>query len=121
MKPRPDAIGGLTIGAAPLSITVSQMALERGWNLPVFVVRDEPKGHGTKKKIEGDFKPGWKVVIVDDVITTGNSVLKAITAAKDSGAEIAKVIILVDREESRLDNLKDYDTDTIFTYKELQG
>lgn len=124
MKPRPDAIGGLTIGAAPISIAVSQLALEHGWSLPVFVVRDEQKSHGTKKTIEGDdadIKKGVNVVIVDDVITTGDSVLKAISAVKERGAEISKVIVLIDREEGGLDNLKTYDVETIFTIKELRG
>lgn len=120
MGPRPDAIGGLTIGSAPLSIGVSQMALRTlGWRLPVFVVRDEQKGHGTKRVIEGDVKRGWNVIIVDDVMTTGNSVLKAIQAAKEQGATIARVFILVDREEGGADALKGYQVESLFSYKEL--
>lgn len=120
MRPKPDAIGGLTIGAAPISIAVSQLAWrELGWELPVFVVRDERKDHGTKQTIAGNIKAGWNVVIVDDVMTTGNSVMKAIIAARDHGATVGRVFILIDREEGGLDTLKGYDVDCLYSYREL--
>lgn len=120
IRPRPDAIGGLTIGAAPLSIGVSQLAWHRlGWSLPVFVVREGRKAHGTERRVEGELRAGWRVVIVDDVMTTGNSVLTAIGAAQEAGASIARVIVLVDREEGAGDTLKDYEVERLFTYKDL--
>jgi orotate phosphoribosyltransferase len=121
IDPRPDAIGGLTIGAAPLSVAVSQMALGRGWELPIFVVRDERKGHGTERVIEGGVKAGWNVVIVDDVMTTGNSVQKAINAVVEQGAHVSRVIVLVDRDEGGRDTLKKHDLHIIFSYRDLLG
>jgi orotate phosphoribosyltransferase len=121
MSPRPDAIGGLTIGAAPISIAVSQLAWrDVGWELPIFVVRDERKDHGTKQTIAGEIKAGWNVAIVDDVMTTGNSVMKAIIAASDHGATVGRVLILIDREEGGLDTLKGYDVECLYSYKELK-
>jgi len=64
-----------------------------------FIVRKEAKGHGTGKLIEGNLKPGWKVAIIEDVITTGASALKAVEAARAAGAEIKLVLAVVDREE----------------------
>jgi orotate phosphoribosyltransferase len=117
---RVDAIGGLTIGAAPLSIAVSQLALrEDGWDLPVFVVRDEQKTHGTQRAIEGGVQPGWGVVVVDDVMTTGKSVLKAIHAVEQQEATVAAVLILIDREERGVQALHKYDVESLFSYKQL--
>ncbi len=115
-----DAIGGLTIGAAPLSVAVSQRALrEGGWTLPVFVVRDEPKAHGTQQLIEGSIEAGWNVVIVDDVMTTGKSVQKATQAVEAQGAAVAAVLVLVDREEGGSQALCTYDVQRLLSYKEL--
>lgn len=114
-----DAIGGLTIGAAPLSIGISQLALHHNWELPAFSVRDDQKAHGTKRLIEGGVEPGWNVVIVDDVMTTGNSVMKAIKAVEGQGARVAHVLILIDREEGGMDLLHEYDVDVLFSYKRL--
>jgi orotate phosphoribosyltransferase len=115
-----DAIGGLTIGAAPLSVAVSQRALrEHGWVLPVFVVRDEPKAHGSQRLIEGGVEANWNVVIVDDVMTTGKSVEKATRAVVAQGATIAAVLILVDREEGGSEALCRFETQSLFSYKEL--
>jgi orotate phosphoribosyltransferase len=120
MRPRADAIGGLTIGAAPISIAVSQLAWrELGWELSVFIVRDERKDHGTRQTIAGQIKAGWTVAIVDDVMTTGNSVMKAITAARDHGATVGRVFVLIDREEGGLDTLKGYSVECLYSYKEL--
>lgn len=119
LKRQVNAIGGLTIGAAPLVVGVSQVALREGWNLPVFIVRDEQKSHGTQRVIEGTLKAGWGVVIIDDVMTTGNSVMKAIKAAEKEGAKIVKVFVLIDREEGGLEALHDYEIESVFSYKEL--
>jgi orotate phosphoribosyltransferase len=120
MVPRPQAIGGLTIGAAPLSLGISDLALKDGWELPVFVVRDEQKNHGTKKMVEGTVPPaGSTVVVVDDVMTTGMSIMKAIVAVEAHDAKVAKVIVLVDREEGGNQTLANYDVESIFSYKDL--
>lgn len=96
-----DAIGGMTLGADPVSLAVGMEAAgknpERG--LQVFTVRKEPKGHGRGKRIEGNFKDGNTIIVVDDVITTGGSTLKAIEAIEAEGGKIAFALVLVDREE----------------------
>ena len=96
-----DAIGGMTLGADPVSLAVGMEAAgknpERG--LQVFTVRKEPKGHGRGKRIEGNFQDGNTIIVVDDVITTGGSTLKAIEAIEAEGGKIAFALVLVDREE----------------------
>lgn len=94
-----DAIGGLVIGAALMVSAVAAVADEQGKDLATFIVRDQSKEHGTQRKIEGYLQKGWKVAIVDDVITTGGSVFKAIEAVEEAGCKVMKVIVLVDRHE----------------------
>lgn len=95
------AIGGMTLGADPISLAVgmASAANHPAEALQVFTVRKEPKGHGAGKQIEGNFKSGDSVVVVDDVITTGGSTLKAIEAIEREGGKIAFCLVLVDREE----------------------
>jgi len=116
-----DAVGGLTSGADPLVVAVSLLAKSQGIHLPGFFVREKPKAHGTERVIEGVVTPGMSVVIVDDVITQGNSVLKAIKGAEEKGAEVVQVLILVDREEGGLGFLRSqgYCVEPIFTHTEL--
>jgi orotate phosphoribosyltransferase len=118
---RVDAIGGLTSGADPLVVAVSLLALTEGRNLPGFFVRAKPKGHGTERLIEGALDNGVNVVILDDVITQGNSVLKAIKGAEEAGAHVVHSLILVDREEGGVAFLRDqgYRVEAIFTHTEL--
>jgi orotate phosphoribosyltransferase len=96
-----DAIGGMTLGADPISLAVgmTSAATHPDEALQVFTVRKEPKGHGAGKQIEGNFKSGDNVIVVDDVITTGGSTLKAIDAIEREGGTIAFCLVLVDREE----------------------
>ena len=107
---RPDSVGGLTLGADPVSYAIAYAsAVESTRNsanatsgsspLRAFTVRKEPKGHGTGKLIEGPFEPVDRVAVVEDVITTGGSALKAIDAIRAAGAIVVGVIALVDREE----------------------
>lgn len=94
-----DAAGGLTLGADPVAYSIGVASY---WNPPfirAFTVRKNPKRHGTGKLIEGAFRPGDRVVIVEDVITTGVSVLRAIAAVKSAGGEVKGVLTLVDRED----------------------
>lgn len=95
------AIGGMTMGADPISLTVGMTsAIENPDEmLQVFNIRKEPKGHGRCKQIEGNFKSGDEVVVVDDVITTGGSTLKAIDAIEAAGGIVKFALVLVDREE----------------------
>ena len=96
-----DAIGGMTLGADPISLAVGMASASKNPTeaLQVFTVRKEPKDHGTGKQIEGNFKSGDTVIVVDDVITTGGSTLKAIDAIERAGGKIAFALVLVDREE----------------------
>ncbi|MBN1589418.1 MAG: orotate phosphoribosyltransferase [Pirellulales bacterium] len=95
----PDAIGGMSIGADPITAAVVTMSSVRGTPLAGFMVRKESKGHGTNQFIEGPVKPGQKVVIVEDVVTTGGSSLTAIERAKLFGLEVTGVIAIIDRME----------------------
>jgi orotate phosphoribosyltransferase len=93
------AIGGLTMGADAIVSSTIWASVRAGNPIPGFVVRKQPKAHGLQKWIEGVSPAGRRVVIVDDVITSGKSVLKAVAAAREAGAEIAAVVGLVDREQ----------------------
>lgn len=96
---RPLAIGGLTHGADPIVSAVMLRARERGSKIDGFYVRKEPKNHGTKNTIENAPEPGTKVVVVDDVVTLGGSVLQAVHRVREAGCEVISVISLVDRLE----------------------
>ena len=101
-----DAIGGLAIGADPIVSAVALVSHLEGKPIPSFIVREMSKEHGTRKKIEGHLKEGSKVAIVDDVITTGGSVTKAIEAVEAANCKVVKVIVIVDRHEGGSDKLK---------------
>ncbi len=92
-------IGGLELGSVPISSAVSLISQLEGQPVKEFIVRKEKKDHGIPAKVEGEFVAGEKVVVVDDVITTGGSTIKAIEAVQKLGLEVAKVVVLVDREE----------------------
>lgn len=94
---KPRAIGGLTMGADPIVVAVSVVSGE----LDGFLVRKAEKQHGTGQRIEGFRKKGARVVIVDDVCTTGASTVQAIEAAREFGFEIVGVMCLVEREEAK--------------------
>src|ERR1043166_5425866 len=93
---KPQAIGGLTMGADPIVVAVSVVSGE----LNGFLVRKAEKQHGTGQRIEGFRQKGARVVIVDDVCTTGASTIQAIEAAREFGFEVAGVMCLVEREEA---------------------
>ena len=101
-----DAVGGLVMGAIPIVTAVALVSHQEGKPIPAFLVREEPKEHGTRKKIEGQFRKGSKVAIIDDVITGGNSVKKAIEAVEAEGCEVVKVIVIVDRKEGGSERLR---------------
>src|SRR6476646_975782 len=94
-----QAIGGMSIGADPIIGGVLTAAGMKGRDLLGFLVRKEPKGHGTQRYIEGPVQPGMKVVIVDDVVTTGGSSLLAIDRIQEFGCEVVQVVAIVDRME----------------------
>jgi orotate phosphoribosyltransferase len=93
------AVGGLTMGADPIAHAIALTSYLKGRPINAFSVRKAAKEHGTGGLVVGDVKLGEKVVILEDVITTGSSTLKAIDAARDFGLEVVQVLILVDRQE----------------------
>ena len=99
--PAVEAVGGLTMGADPLASAVSALSHVVGPPLAAFYVRKEPKGHGTAQWIEGSksLRAGMPVAIVEDVVTTGGSALKAIARAREAGLDVKLILGLVDREE----------------------
>ena len=92
-----DAVGGLTMGADPVAAAMVHAAAADGRILDAFVVRKGEKAHGLQRRIEGPDVAGRRVLAVEDTSTTGNSVLTAVTALRDAGAEVAGVAVLVDR------------------------
>ncbi len=116
-----DAIGGLTLGADPLSFATAYTSHLEGDPIEAFVVRKKAKDHGTMQWIEGNVKEGDRVVIVDDVITSGKSTIEAIIRARDAGLEIVKIIALIDRQEGGKEAVKDigYDVAPVVTRDEI--
>ncbi len=97
--PDADAVGGLTLGADPVSYTIARESHDTARPLRAFTVRKEAKAHGTGRLIEGPFRESDRVVVIEDVITTGGSALKAIEALRTAGATVLGVLAVVDREE----------------------
>ena len=93
------AVGGLTLGADPISYAISLTSADTKQPVRAFTVRKEAKAHGTGKLIEGPFEPSDTVAVIEDVITTGGSALKAVEAVRSAGARVAGVLALVDRQE----------------------
>jgi orotate phosphoribosyltransferase len=98
---QPYAVGGLTLGADPLATAVSLAGFAVGWNMPAFIVRKQPKDHGTLAWIEGakSFPKGASVVVLEDVVTTGGSSLKAVEKLEEAGFKVIGIITVVDRLE----------------------
>ncbi|MEJ2366507.1 MAG: orotate phosphoribosyltransferase [Deltaproteobacteria bacterium] len=94
-----SGIGGLELGSVPISGAVSLISQIEGKPIKEFIVRKDKKEHGIPARMEGEFAPGEKVVVVDDVITTGGSTIKAIETVENLGLKVVKVVVLVDREE----------------------
>lgn len=91
-----DAVGGPTLGADPIVTSVVIESHQMGNPIHGFIVRGGVKDHGTQKQVEGYLKEGWQVVIVDDVITTGSSILRAIKVVEEKGCKVVKVVTLLD-------------------------
>jgi len=118
-----DAIGGLAVGAVPLVASTMVICHQRGLGLEGFWVRDAVKDHGTKKLIEGNLAQGARVVILDDVMTSGGSAQKAIEAVKAQGGKVVRVIALVDRNRGARELFEKQSLiyDPIFTIDDLLG
>lgn len=93
----PDAVGGMAIGADPITASIVTVAGGLNRSLRGFMVRKEPKGHGTGRQVEGPVEPGQNVVIVEDVITSGGSAIQAAQAARAFGLNVLYVLAIIDR------------------------
>ncbi len=98
---RGELLAGVELGAVPLTVAT---ALETGKDY--LIIRKESRTHGTKKLIEGDFKEGLTVDIIEDVVTTGGSVLRAVKLLRNAGLKVERVICVVDRQEGGRENLE---------------
>jgi orotate phosphoribosyltransferase len=116
-----DAIGGLTLGADPISYAISYASSQGDRPLRAFTVRKEAKQHGTGKLIEGPFRSGDRVAVIEDVITTGGSALTAIRAIEQAGGIVAGILALVDRQEGGRENIESagYQVHSLTTASEL--
>jgi orotate phosphoribosyltransferase len=114
-----DAIGGMTLGADPMVCPVAALSHIDGPAMRAFIVRKEAKEHGTGRQIEGDLEAGSRVIVVDDVVTTGGSTLRAIEAVEAAGHEVVAVICLVDREEGGSEKLAKWPFFQIFSRQDL--
>ena len=108
-KIKVEAVGGLTLGADPLATSISLAARAERLMWPAFIVRKEPKGHGTARYIEGveNLVPGASVLILEDVVTTGGSSLKAISRLREAGFNPVAALTIVDREEGGADAIRE--------------
>jgi orotate phosphoribosyltransferase len=120
-KSEAKGIGGLTLGADPIADAVAYTSYLRKRPVEAFVVRKTAKSHGTMQWIEGNITAGDKVVVVDDVITTGKSTIEAITRAEEGGLDVLKVIALVDRQEGGKENIEalGHKVETVVTREEV--
>jgi orotate phosphoribosyltransferase len=98
---RIDKIAGPALGAVPIATAIS---LES--EIPMLMIRKAKKGYGTSKLIEGTLQEGDSIVVIEDVTTTGNSLLKAIRAIKENGGVVKRAVVVVDRDEGAIENLK---------------
>ncbi|HEY6873510.1 MAG TPA: orotate phosphoribosyltransferase [Geobacteraceae bacterium] len=120
-----QGVGGITLGADPIATATSIAAYLAGKPMHAFIIRKEPKGHGTGQWLEGrkNLPPGSKVIIVEDVVTTGGSSMKAVRRAEEEGLVVLGIVTLVDREEGGRESIEHegYWLRSIFTKSELVG
>jgi orotate phosphoribosyltransferase len=114
-------VGGLTFGADPLAVATAFASELKARPINAFSIRKTRKDHGEIRWIEGDIQPGERVAIIDDVATTGGSTIKAIERARSEGLEVVRAVILVDRQEGGIDNIRQHVSDVtrIVTRDEL--
>jgi orotate phosphoribosyltransferase len=114
-------VGGLTFGADPIAVATAFASELKGKPVNAFSIRKTMKDHGIIRWIEGDLTPGDRVVIIDDVATTGGSTIKAIERARSEGMDVIRAVILVDRQEGGVENIREYvdDVASIVTRDDL--
>lgn len=116
-----DAVGGLTLGADPIATAISIESWRQGRPIDAFIVRKETKDHGMGDRIAGTLRPGSRVVIVEDTVTTGSAIQAAIDAVREAGHTIVKIVAIVDRGAGAADNFKaqGYEYGWVFTLDDL--
>ena len=117
------AVAGLTLGADPMVSAVSVVSAYEGKPIPALIIRKKPKGHGTKAYIEGPTLPaGSKIVVLEDVVTTGGSALTAVERLQDAGYEVSQILSLVDREQGGMElyQSKGIDFKALFSIRAVQ-
>jgi len=117
-----NAVGGLTVAADPIATAVALVSRDQPKPINAFIVRKEAKGHGLQRQVEGPLNPGDRVAIVDDVLTSGRSVLQAAEAVESAGAQVVAVSVLIDRCEDGSDLVRErgYDLRPIFTIDDIR-
>jgi orotate phosphoribosyltransferase len=113
----PDAIGGLTMGADPVSYAIARASWDAGDPVDAFSVRKAAKAHGTGRRIEGCFAEGMEVVVIEDVITSGGSALEACRAVEAEGGKVLAVLALVDREAGGRERIEEAGYPVIALYR----
>jgi len=108
----PEGVGGLTFGADPIAMATAFASELNQQPIKAFSIRKTKKDHGIAQWVEGDLEKGARVVVIDDVATTGGSTIKAIERAREQGLEVVRVVVLVDRQEGGLDNIRQHVADT---------
>ncbi len=114
-----EAAGGPEVGAIPMAAALAYRYALAGRNLEGFFVRKQAKGHGSRERLEGQVHAGDRVVVVDDVLTTGGSVLQAIEAVEAAGATVARVVCICDRLQRAGEALAKYDFRPLFTVRDF--
>ena len=117
----PDAVGGMAIGADPITAAILTVAGRSGKSLRGFIVRKEAKQHGTGRDVEGPVQPGDRVIVVEDVVTTGGSSLAAIEKAEAFGLKVRGVMAIIDRLEGGREALaaRGYSLETLLTIRDF--
>jgi len=111
-----DAVGGLTLGADPVAMSMLHAAAGQGRELDAFVVRKAEKTHGMQRRIEGPDVAGRRVLAVEDTSTTGASVLTAVEALREAGAEVVGVAVIVDRSTGAKEHVEEQGLDYVYAY-----
>ncbi len=118
-----QAVGGMTLGADPLVTAVSVVSYLEGHPVPAFIVRKEAKGHGTGNFIEGlsNMAPGCRVTLLEDVVTTGGTLIQVIKRVEDAGFKVGQIITVVERQEGGTEVLAEagYKLEALFTREQL--
>ncbi len=115
-----DAVGGLTLGADPISLAASLEAFRNNDRIYPLIVRKEAKKHGTQKWIEGNLEGVNRVVAIDDVITTGGSTIKAIDRMREAGLDVIRTLVIIDREEGGRENIEAKGVEVVSLFKRTE-